>query len=204
MANTVTLSASAKDYSGKQFVARIAGRDNKYTFQREFLGRKEGKSVYVEVDEPGLYQERDVDSKGRVTDYYYIVYVVDGQASKARIEEDRAMAFAREIEAGTVDFRQTGLEAQVDAQMARIREMEEKNDPEGLVPLHFGIGSLEAGSTVTRAQLIAERRKIMAEAQRHLSDGAKSADPRREAITQIRALMARHHITLEEVTNGTN
>jgi hypothetical protein len=38
---TVTLTASARyGYGGKQFVARIEGRDPKYTFERTFLGRK--------------------------------------------------------------------------------------------------------------------------------------------------------------------
>ncbi len=101
--STITLSASARfGHGGKQFVARITGRDPKFTFAREFLGRKEGKrgeSTSVVVDEPGLYQERYVDSKGGVEDTIYLVHAspVTGDLCKLPIADEEAMALAKVI-----------------------------------------------------------------------------------------------------------
>lgn len=65
----ITLQAEAKyGYEGKQYVARIVGRDPKFTFTREFIGQKWGKrrgSTTAEVDTPGLYVICDVDKKGK-------------------------------------------------------------------------------------------------------------------------------------------
>lgn len=60
MATVIKLTATAAtpQNGGKEYVARIKGRDSKFTFRREFLGIKKGKyrerAEYL-TDEPGLY-----------------------------------------------------------------------------------------------------------------------------------------------------
>lgn len=100
----ITLRASARyGYGGKQFVARIVGRSTKFTFEREFLGRKEGKrgeDTSADIDEPGLYETRDIDSKGRTTDEYFVV-VNDstGNPKLWKSSKEDAMKIAKEMEA---------------------------------------------------------------------------------------------------------
>jgi hypothetical protein len=71
-----TLSASASYGNHGQYVARITGRDNKYTFEREFLGRKTGKrgeDTSADVDEPGLYETCSVGKRGKESTYWVLL-----------------------------------------------------------------------------------------------------------------------------------
>lgn len=68
----------AKSDYGKsgQYVARINGRDSKFTFDREFVGRKQGKRnewTEFETDEPGLYESCSVRKRGKDSTYVLIV-----------------------------------------------------------------------------------------------------------------------------------
>lgn len=105
MSSTITLTASARyGYGGKQYVARITGRHSKFTFNREFLGRKEGKrnesSKFV-TDEPGLYETRDIDSKGRADDTYLVLRDRKNEGfSKRTCSKEEAMKLARFLEDG--------------------------------------------------------------------------------------------------------
>lgn len=184
MANTITLTASAKfGYGGKQFIARITGRDPKFTFQREFLGRKEGKrgeTTSVEVDEPGLYEIRDIDRKGNADESYCLIYEDGGDIGKVALDKSEAMALAKRLDAGSVDWAREALPHRIAVQKQWIVSSEAKNDPEGAVALQVDIGDLKAGSTVTRGALIEERRKIVAELERELA-GEPEAEP--ETIT---------------------
>ena len=58
----------APEGAKKAYLARITGRDSKMTFAREFLGRGE-----VILDEPGLYEHRDTDKRGRADDGWILV-----------------------------------------------------------------------------------------------------------------------------------
>lgn len=112
--STVTLSASASfGHGGKQFVARITGRHPKFTFEYQFMGRKEGKrgeGTSVAVDDPGLYITRDIDRKGRAEDSYALVYEVEGQFRKLWIAKDWAMKLAKALEANeTPNWTEEGL-----------------------------------------------------------------------------------------------
>lgn len=69
-----TLNADAKFGQHGQFIAQIMGRDQKFTFNYSFVGRKCGKrneSTSFDVDTSGIFVERDVDSKGRKIDRFY-------------------------------------------------------------------------------------------------------------------------------------
>ena len=204
MSNTVTLSASAKyGYGGKQFVARITGRDSKFTFERQFLGRKEGKRRdYTEaiVDEPGVYEERDIDSKGRAEDSYYLVYELDGNIYKNAIEKSAAMRIAKEIESGKVDFEREGIAARIVFNKSRIKTSEQKGELDTPIVMDANLGSLKQGETVTRGRLIEERRAIIANLERRLNGEPEPvADARAIAIAQIRALMSEHSISTDEL-----
>lgn len=66
---------SAYGFTG-QYVARITGRDPKFTFKREFVGRKCGKRGDVtsyDTDEPGLYEECSVTKRGKDSTYWLML-----------------------------------------------------------------------------------------------------------------------------------
>lgn len=109
--NTVTLSADNKQYGNTRghYVARLIGRDSKFTFSREFLGSD------VHVDAPGVYEICNIDKKGRKDKTYRLVaispagqllilkaqadqIVEDGQNARDGI--DMAMAITKRIDAG--------------------------------------------------------------------------------------------------------
>lgn len=99
----ITLVAKA-DYNQKgQFIARLVGRDSRYTFSREFVGRKGGKrneTTRADVDDPGVYECCDVDrKKGKVSRFYFIVQ--DGDKLKElRADKEDAMTVAKALDAG--------------------------------------------------------------------------------------------------------
>jgi hypothetical protein len=99
---TVTLSASADYGHTGQYVARLTGRDSKFTFEREFIGTKYGKrneGTSAEVDDPGVYEMRDVTRKGKI-DKYRIVVELDGELHKLVSDKEDAMAICKQIDAG--------------------------------------------------------------------------------------------------------
>jgi hypothetical protein len=70
----ITLVAESKDYpNSKQYVARIVGRDKRFTFSREFVGSKSGRTTTAHIDEPGIYEVCDIDRKGRKEPDYRVV-----------------------------------------------------------------------------------------------------------------------------------
>jgi len=205
MGSTVTLSASAKyGYGGKQFVARITGRDSKYTFEREFLGRKEGKrGDYTEtmVDGAGLYVERDIDRKGNADETYYLLWEeTAGDVRKITIPKEDAMTMAKWLDEGkSVDWRRESLDYRIDLQRKYIAESEGK-DADEEITLKGAVGSLPAGATVKRSQLVEERRQLIEKWERELKPApAGESDERATAIGQIRELMSRHNITATDL-----
>lgn len=104
MATAVTLYASARfGFGGKQYIARIDGRDSKFTFSRTFVGKKDGKrgeDSEVMIDEAGLFERRNIDSKGRSEDVYLFVWL-DGETARTwPVSREEAMAYAKRIEKG--------------------------------------------------------------------------------------------------------
>jgi hypothetical protein len=98
----ITLTASADFGFSGQYVARITGRDSKYTFSREFLGRKGGKrneDTTADVDDLGLYEVCDVTKRGKDSAFWL---VIEGRAGMARIScsKEDAMKIAKEMDAG--------------------------------------------------------------------------------------------------------
>jgi hypothetical protein len=62
----ITLTAESKQYgNSSQYIARIVGRSTKFTYEREFTGRKSDRTTTAHVDEAGLFEIVDIDKKGR-------------------------------------------------------------------------------------------------------------------------------------------
>jgi hypothetical protein len=104
---TIKLKADARyGYQGKQYIARITGRDPKMTFAREFVGQKGGKRGDVTeylTDEVGLYVTCDIDSKGR-KDETYILIESTGKGedlTDSTCEKDQAMRVAKYMDEGS-------------------------------------------------------------------------------------------------------
>ncbi len=114
MASTINLTASAKfGYGGKQYIARITGRDKKFTFSREFIDRKNGKrreNSEAVVDEVGLYMNCDLTSKGDKNESFAVIGYLrsaDGTIPESsdslvttRISREEAMKIAKDMDAG--------------------------------------------------------------------------------------------------------
>lgn len=154
----IELSATARYRSeGKQFVARITGRHPKFTFEREFIGRKSGRrgeDTNAKVDEPGLYQTRDIDSKGRADDTFVLIWLDAGSLRERTIDEEDAMAIAK-IVGDEEEFHAAAVALEI-AALERGLSHSEGKDPDGIVTLKRGVGSLGAGA-VRRRDLVAAR-----------------------------------------------
>lgn len=108
----ITLTAVSKCYGNNgQYLARISGRSGKYTFERSFLGRKSDRTTSALVDEPGLYEEADIDKKGRKEPSFVLVLqrpaefpplsdTADKEWMKFTIAESDAMSIAKRIGEG--------------------------------------------------------------------------------------------------------
>lgn len=99
---TVTLTASADYGHTGQYVARLTGRNSKFTFEREFLGSKVGKRgeyTKATVDDPGLYELRDVTRKGKV-ERYRLVLARGEDLVTVHTDKADAMGIAKALDAG--------------------------------------------------------------------------------------------------------
>lgn len=115
---TVTFGAEAANGRSGQYIARITGRDQKYQFQREFVGRKGGRRNEVsehETDEPGLYECCDATKRGKDSRFYAAVEVA-GTLRAFRLDKAEALAVAKALDAGgAVGDLVTGHAADADA-----------------------------------------------------------------------------------------
>lgn len=94
----VTLTAEAAYGLTGQYVARLTGREPKFTFAREFLGRKEGKRyerTAAEVDIAGLYETCDITKSGKASRFWWLA---DGGLVEVRRAD--AMTIARAMDTG--------------------------------------------------------------------------------------------------------
>lgn len=100
----IRLNASAAYGEKGQYIARITGRDSKFTFAREFIGRKGGKrneETSADVDDPGVYECCDIDRKrGKDSRFVLVIKQADGTLVSRRSDKEDAMAIAKQIDAG--------------------------------------------------------------------------------------------------------
>ena len=153
----IRLSAGAAYGQKGQFVARVTGRDPKFTFAREFLGRKEGKrggSTTVMVDEPGLYETRDVDRKGGIEDTYHVVEMTAAGLVKDTCMTEDAMTLARLIGDG-VDFAEAVARVWPAAEVLPPAESPDHAAQLASVPTEALIAALEARGYRVQAPQVA-------------------------------------------------
>lgn len=190
--NTVTLQATAAfNHEKKQFVARITGRGaGRFPLEFEFLGRaggKRGGGTEALVDEPGLYVERDIDSKGRATDTYYVIWARADGLDYSITDESTMMSLAKHMDAD--EIRAVAIAAEVRLCREAIATNEAK----------IAAGDLQItreGRTFPRTERIEQLRAEIAGLE---SLRVADADPRAAALAQIRALMAEHSITASDL-----
>ncbi len=133
-------------FENKQFVARITGRHPKWTFDREFIGTKTGKrkdGTTAKVDDPGLYQERNIDNKGRATNRYYAVWSLGGkELDYAPISEDEAMGLAKDLDSGRAS---TVVAQFAEAKYAKILRGSRAKDPNEEINVTGYLAGMEHG-----------------------------------------------------------
>lgn len=190
--NTVTLQAAAKfGFARKQFVARITGRGaGRFPLEFDFLGRaggKRGEDTEALVDDPGLYVERDIDSKGRSTDTYYIIWARADGLDYSVVEESDVMGLAKSMDAD--EIRAFALAEEIALCRRAIATNEEKLAAGELLVTREGV-------TMPREERIAQLRAEIASIERM---GVGDADPRAAAVAQIRALMTEHSIAVSDL-----
>jgi len=167
MPSTITLRATAKyGFGGKQYIARITGRDPKFTFAREFVGTKGGKrkedSEYM-IDEPGLYVTCDIDRKGN-KDETYLIIEQDGDNLKETIcDKESAMKIAKLMdkmsfqEAVDTVFPPPSEEDLIKQQIQNLTQKiknSDGKDPEGIIILENNVGEWKKGQEVKRKDLV--------------------------------------------------
>lgn len=101
----VTITASSNVFGeSKQYLAHITGRDPKFQLRREFVGRKTGKRNDVteySTDEIGIYEDCDIDKKGRKDiGYWLVVNHPAGVLIKVRANLEDVLVLAKRMDAG--------------------------------------------------------------------------------------------------------
>jgi len=106
MSTAIKLQADAAYGCKGQYIARITGRDAKYTFARTFIGRKEGKrgdATVALIDVPGLYEICDVGTRGKQSFFRLILSQASAEGAglgKFNASETDALLIARQLEDG--------------------------------------------------------------------------------------------------------
>lgn len=98
----LTLTANAGYMMSGHYIARITGRNDAYTFAREFIGRKCGKrdeSCEADVDSPGIYECCGVQKDGKHSRYYFVCDH-NGKLCNLQCSKEEAMKVARYLDDG--------------------------------------------------------------------------------------------------------
>jgi len=98
----ITINVESKEYgNSKQYIAHITGRAAKFTFERNFVGRRSDRFTSYSTDEAGLYENCDINRKGQKECGYLVVATApDGELVKMRSNLDEAMEIAKRMDAG--------------------------------------------------------------------------------------------------------
>jgi hypothetical protein len=102
----ITITASSNVFGEtKQYIAHITGRSSKFQFERKFVGRKTGRrneTTEYSTDEAGLYEDCDIDKKGRKDIGYWIVLAnpTGSGLIKTRCTMEDALSIAKRLDAG--------------------------------------------------------------------------------------------------------
>lgn len=196
MATTVTLNASAEyGYGGKQYIARITGRDPKFTFAREFVGQKSGKrKEYAELvtDEPGLYLTCDIDRKGNKEETFWIIYEEPMHGLYAYpVSKEDAMDLAKRIDSNW----------RIEVLRKRLATTDWEAKAEETTTIKRPVGLIKEGEQVTYRQLKHAIQVELGEAEEsEVEQGWPTASP--EANTAAIALLKQVGATDEEIQDS--
>ncbi len=101
----ITLRAETRCYSKKhQYIARIDGRDESYTFDRKFVGRKVGKNdtgSEADIDSPGLFEICNITTKGKKDQTYVVIIHVGEYLRQYDVSREEAMKIGKALGDGT-------------------------------------------------------------------------------------------------------
>jgi hypothetical protein len=98
----VTLTAEADYGLSGQYIAQITGRDKKYVFSREFVGRKCGRrneTTEARVDDAGLYEVCNATRHGK-NSRFVVLAEVGGELRVIKITREQAMKIAKALDDG--------------------------------------------------------------------------------------------------------
>lgn len=193
---TIELEAGSDfNTAGKQYIARIVGRNSKFTFEREFIGRRSGKRNDITtaiIDTPGIYEVRDTDRKGTYNTYY-IIAEIENKLTRTWIEVKDAMELAKN------PYR-TDKEWSAQAIRFRIKDLEEgktqysNENPDKKIKLTKNIGQLDKGTEVSAAQIVAEYNRLIQKLQSSLE-----GEDRQSKIAKVKKFMNELGITLDDL-----
>jgi hypothetical protein len=101
----ITITVSSRAFGkNQQYIARITGRAPKINFAREFVGRRSGKRMETteySTDEPGLYEDCDIDRKGsKQVGYLIVTHTPSGEVVKMRSDLEDAMRIGKRFDEG--------------------------------------------------------------------------------------------------------
>jgi hypothetical protein len=95
---------AAYGYGGKQYIARVTGRDPKWGMRLEFVGARGGKrdeTTSYAVDSPGLYKVRDWTRKNREeVNYVLVIEKEDGELESYECEDADASKISKGLHDG--------------------------------------------------------------------------------------------------------
>lgn len=100
----ITLRAANDEYRGtkKASIGRVTGRDPKWGLALEWVGQRSGGTDVEHItDEPGLYQLRSYDRKGRQSEVLTLVFPdAAGELAEWGMEREEAMKVAKAMDDG--------------------------------------------------------------------------------------------------------
>lgn len=185
MSQTIHLRADADYGHTGQFIARITGRNARYTFEREFLGRKSGKRndiTEADVDDPGLYECCNISRKsGKDSRFTLVVQVGDDLLEFDSNKEDamkigKAMDQGREFGDIVVGHKADPEAVDVENRRKALKKLVVVEGTPGWqgrlngeVILACPVGGLHAGDTVKLADIQPEATAALAEAEARLA-----------------------------------
>lgn len=99
----ITLTAKAAYGQSGQYLARLVGRHPRYTFDREFVGRKTGdrhERSEADLDAAGLYEVCDIDAHASKQQRYILILDVGHRLAEFACERTEAMKIAKAVGVG--------------------------------------------------------------------------------------------------------
>lgn len=177
--------------NNRQYIARITGRASKFTFQREFVGRKSGKrNEYTEysTDAAGLYEDCDISRQGeKVIGYWLVADTPDGLV-KLRASLEDAMKIARRLDEG--ETLESMLEIKPE-QAGWIYELRSKSEAKAAIADQTIESAIEGCWAIMQALPAREVKKVLAALRLRVSP-VSPAKPETETVSEAQNVEAQN------------